>query len=427
MGEVQGKGSSSSVAPAGSKAFTEEWQTCQTHYPSKESQPLSCPECRHKEVDKAGFRYLGAVTIQRFKCKRCGYCFSESSKALKYVQDIKVNSQICAFKVKNLASAQKNKICAGNERIPQETKGLLVKFIAYLEREGYYEGTSYYDLISSIATDGANLLNSDDVKAKIAQHTYKFKNGREGKWKDSTKALAVQAYDAFCTMEGLKWTKPKYKAQETILIVADEKDLDCLISSAQSKRMTAYLQCLKETYCDPGEIIALEWKEIKGNIITIAHPCKGHYAGQYDVSNRLISMINRLPKKDKRVFPTTYQVMLMCLNALKKKAARKQQNPALLDITFRSFRHWGGSMIAHYSNGNVMTVKKALRHKSVLNTMEYIHSIQNLKDDDFEETIATTPEEVRALGKAGWAKYDEMTFNNQTMHFYRKPKRFGMT
>ena len=190
--------------------------------------------------------------------------------------------------------------------------------------------------------------------------------------------------------------------------------------------MTAFLQCLKETYCDPGEILALDWKEIKGNIITIAHPCKGHYAGQYEVSSRLISLLNRLPKVEKRVFPTTYHIMMMCLNALKKKAARKKQNPAILDITFKSFRHWGGSMLAHYSNGNVLTVQKALRHKSVLNTMKYIHTVQNLREDDFEETVATTPEEVRRLGKAGWTKYDELTFNGTQMHFYRKPKRFGV-
>ena len=84
-------------------------------------------------------------------------------------------------------------------------------------------------------------------------------------------------------------------------------------------------------------------------------------------------------------------------------------------------------MLAHYTNGNVLKVQKALRHKSVLNTMKYIHSIQNLREDDYEETVATTPEEVRKLGKAGWTKYAEMTFNGIQMLFFRKPKRFGVT
>ena len=56
--------------------------------------------------------------------------------------------------------------------------------------------------------------------------------------------------------------------------------------------------------------------------------------------------------------------------------------------------------------------------------MKYIHTIQNLREDDFEETTATTPEEIRKLGKKGWIKYDKATFNSVSIHFYRKPKRF---
>ena len=81
-------------------------------------------------------------------------------------------------------------------------------------------------------------------------------------------------------------------------------------------------------------------------------------------------------------------------------------------------------MLAHYTNGNVLTIKKMLRHKNVQNTMKYIHTIE-FKDEDYEETVASTPEEIRILGKAGWQKYDEATFNGVQMHFFRKPKRFG--
>jgi hypothetical protein len=53
-----------------------------------------------------------------------------------------------------------------------------------------------------------------------------------------------------------------------------------------------------------------------------------------------------------------------------------------------------------------------------------VHTIE-FKEEDYEETKATTPEEIRALGKAGWTKYDELTVAGVQMHFYRKPKRFG--
>jgi hypothetical protein len=81
-------------------------------------------------------------------------------------------------------------------------------------------------------------------------------------------------------------------------------------------------------------------------------------------------------------------------------------------------------MLAHITNGNVLIIKRLLRHKNIQNTIKYIHTIE-FKEEDYEETVATTPEEIRQLGKAGWQKYDEMNVNGTMMHFYRKPKRFG--
>jgi integrase len=265
------------------------------------------------------------------------------------------------------------------------------------------------DLLRALLKDGANLQDPEDVKTKIARH----------KWKDSVKMLATYAYDQFCRMENITWTKPRYKQQETILYVPDEKDLDALINSTQSKRMAAYLQCLKETFADPGEVLRIEWRDIKDNIITINHPVKGHLPGQVEVSNRLLSMLNALPKTSKLVFPTSYDVVRQGLQSLRKRAAIKLQNPKLLEISFKSYRHWGGSMLAHYTNGNVLTIKKMLRHKSVQNTMKYIHTLE-FKDEDFEIATATTEEEVKQLGQAGFIKYDEM----KGIHFYRKPKKY---
>ena len=52
--------------------------------------------------------------------------------------------------------------------------------------------------------------------------------------------------------------------------------------------------------------------------------------------------------------------------------------------------------------------------------MKYIHS-KAFQEEDYDKTVATTPE-IRQLGKAGWTKYNEITFNDKQMHFYRKPK-----
>lgn len=77
-----------------------------------------------------------------------------------------------------------------------------------------------------------------------------------------------------------------------------------------------------------------------------------------------------------------------------------------------------------YSNENAVTIARLLRHKSWKSTQKYVHTIE-FKEEDFEETTATTLDEIRALGKAAWTKYDEANFNGVVYHFYRKPKRFG--
>jgi hypothetical protein len=65
--------------------------------------------------------------------------------------------------------------------------------MAYLERQGYYPETVYLQLVRTIAKDGANLLDPEDVKTKIARH----------KWKDSVKMLATYAIPAFYKMENI--------------------------------------------------------------------------------------------------------------------------------------------------------------------------------------------------------------------------------
>jgi hypothetical protein len=58
--------------------------------------------------------------------------------------------------------------------------------------------------------------------------------------------------------------------------------------------------------------------------------------------------------------------------------------------------------------------------------MKYIHTITNLREDDFEETTVTTQEEIRRLGKDGWTEYTVSHFNGAEIHYFRKPKRFSV-
>jgi len=132
-------------------------------------------------------------------------------------------------------------------------------------------------------------------------------------------------------------------------------------------------------------------------------------------------MLNALPKSE-RIFATDYKFMETCFLQVKKRAARTLQNPRLLKNSFKTFRHWGGSMIAHYTRGNVLADKRALGHKRVEDTMKYIHMI-HFKDNELEAATAATVEEVKKLASVGFKKVDEI----QEFHVFRRPKRYGVS
>jgi hypothetical protein len=150
---------------------------------------------------------------------------------------------------------------------------------------------------------------------------------------------------------------------------------------------------------------------------------KNHNARKYELSNLLVRMLNTLPQNNKRIFTITYSNAYVSFDYLRKLVSIKFQKPALTRISFKSSRHWGGSMFSHTTNGNVPVMARILRHKSWKSTMIYVHP-KEFKDEAFEETTATTIDEIRALGKAGWTKYDQAVFNGVIIHFYRIPKKF---
>jgi hypothetical protein len=80
--------------------------------------------------------------------------------------------------------------------------------------------------------------------------------------------------------------------------------------------------------------------------------------------------------------------------------------------------------LAEMTNVNYRIVKKALRHKSILNTEKYIHAIKPI-EENYETTSATTVEDILKLGKEGWTKYDEVTYSGIVIYFYKKLIRFG--
>jgi integrase len=321
-----------------------------------------------------------------------------------------ISSAECApKKAKNLGTATEIKTVAGDRTLdPKTAKGLLLQYGLYLEKEGYGKNSRYISCVRMLINKGADIYDPENVKETIALQ----------KWKDGVKMQTCYAYDALTKMLKLTWTMPKYRQGEAYPFIPDEKELDALILGSRSKRMSAYLQTLKETMADPTEALRIKWIDMNDNVITINRPVKGHYPRQVEVSNSLISTLNALPKTSELIFPTTYQAIARSYYTMRKTVAFKLNNPRILKISLVTFRHWGATMV-YFRTNKILLVKKLLGHKNIQNTMKYTQLVE-FKDSDYDVTAATTVEEAKKLGEAGFEKYDE--FNG--IHLYRKPKRF---
>jgi len=398
----------------------------QTPAAQPSTQSPTCPLCHSNRSWKDGIRATRHGDVQRYICRECGLRFSDPTKPLKNnsrwslnrTYAILLNRQVCVTETqgaKNLAEVESAKSGLAGATTkpapdPETIKGLVAQYAYWLEKEGYY-CPAYLSRIKVLAKLGANLLDPEDVKSVIAKQS----------WKDGTKMLTVYAYDAMTQMLSIEWTRPKYTQGEILPFIPEESELDQLIASCKSRRMATFLQTLKETFADPGEALRLRWIDINAsnNTITINHPVKGHNPRQLQVSNKLIAMLNALPKTSERIFPTTYDSIHGGFVKLKRRIAQTLQNPRLRSISFNTFRHWGATMTFHYTR-NILLVQKLLGHKSITSTMKYTQLVQ-FKDDEFDVAVATTVEEAKDLLEAGFEKADE--FNG--IHIFRRPKKFG--
>lgn len=108
------------------------------------------------------------------------------------------------------------------------------------------------------------------------------------------------------------------------------------------RKMSTKLQLLKETAIRSGEGRRLEWTDIDtvNRVIRINSPEKNSNPRVFKVSEKLMSMLNSLPKKSPRVFGNTALGTDNKNFYLQRKAlARKLNNPRLLQIHFHTLRH----------------------------------------------------------------------------------------
>jgi integrase len=246
-----------------------------------------------------------------------------------------------------------------------------------------------------------NILNPEEVKVTIAL----------GKQTNGTKSETVNAYNSFFKYKQIQWEKPHYKRKETLPFIPQEVEIDQLIATV-SKRLSAFLQILKETGARTIEASTLQWKDIdtERKVLTINNPAKGSNPRTLPISTRLIEMVNAIPKENQRIFNTTTREIRCSFARRRKVIAQRLKNPRLSSIHLHTFRHWKGTMEYHKTH-DIYHVKLVLGHKSVKNTEIYItieNSLFTPENSEYHTATATTIQEIQKLLEAGFEYITEL-------------------
>ena len=306
---------------------------------------------------------------------------------------------------KNLTSVepQIEALAGGTKLTEVELKGKLIEFIWWLKKhkKNYSEMTinKRAGTIRTLYNCGANLYDPTSVILTV----------RMQKWCDGTKANVICAYASFCRAFNIPVDElPKYDQTPKLPFIPLEREIDQLIAGC-SKKVSTFLQTLKETTCRSGEAWKLEWIDIDNehNVVTINKPEKHGLPRQIKVSSKLISMIQVLPKTSKHIFGEG-KLRHFRKNFIfqRRRVAKRLQNPRIEQIHFHTLKHWGATMLYHKTK-SILHVKERLGHKSIQNTMIYTHLV-TFEADEYITKRTNDINEAEELLKAGFDYVTDM-------------------
>lgn len=357
---------------------------------------IDCPSCHSNRIYRNGMRETENGSIQRYICRDCGHRFSKTP-----VLSIRFNNiesrQVCALLTEaiNLIAVEPPKVglAGATEQNKTDAKDIIFEYAWWLKKQGRAETTitSCRKLLSVMVKRGANLYDPESIKDVIARQ----------EWSQGRKENAVDAYSNFLRMIGSKWEPPRYRRKRNIPYIPTETEIDQLIAGCSRKNATV-LQMLKETGMRPGEAWLLKWTYIDftNNSVRI-DPEKGSNPRQLKISNKLVAMLNALPRKSEYVFKNgLLNHFTDGFRQQRKRLAVKLENPRINQISFRTLRHWKATMEYHRTR-DIKHVQHLLGHKNIMNTDVYTHYME-LEDDEFISKIAKTAEEASQLVEAGF-------------------------
>jgi len=259
----------------------------------------------------------------------------------------------------------------------------------------------------------ADLLNPESVKAYLATSSLSM----------SRKQTVIEHLDRFYRWKHIPFTRPMYHRIRPLPFIPLETEVDALISGVGA-RTAVFLQLMKEAACRPGEAWMLRWIDVDCERSCVRlMPEKNSEPRERKVSSRLLAMLNALPRKSINVFHDPEADPIRSLEDFRRtfinqrhRVAERLQNPRLLQISFKTLRHWKATMEYHKTK-DILHVMRLLGHENIQNTLVYTHLVE-FHDSEFICKVARTVEEAKALVESGFDYVTEV----EGVKLFRKRK-----
>ena len=220
-------------------------------------------------------------------------------------------------------------------------------------------------------------------------------------WSLGTKEIASNVLDNFYKLQGIPFSKPRYRRVDKLPFLPNEGEIDLLIGGC-SKRVASFLQFLKETGARAGEAWAVKWTDLDLEQRTVRiTPEKNSNPRQLRLSPRLIEILGTLPRDSVKVWRDgTLNHFGRLFQKSRKRIATKLGNPRIQAIHFHTLRHWKGS-IEYHKTKDLVYVSRLLGHKNIGNTLKYIQ-LQVSDDDSFICKAGKSLTDVAGLVESGF-------------------------
>ena len=268
-----------------------------------------------------------------------------------------------------------------------------------MQKQGYARETIRSNLsrLRALQARNGNLLDPESTKEVLA---------REKNWSNDTRRNTINAYTLFLKFNGMQWEKPRCNVTRKIPFIPTEQEIDNLIAGS-SKKVSTFLQLLKETAMRSGEAKRLLWTDIdfERRIIILNQPEKNGLPRVWNVSSKLLKMLDALSRKSLRAFGDgPINSIKTTFMKARRRLAAKLQNPRLLQIHFHTLRHWKATTEYHRTK-DPLHVMQFLGHKKFDSTLLYVQLEERLfkaDDDNFICKVAHNIGEAIAIIQVGF-------------------------